>query len=99
LGHPSTTTHNVAQYDGVLIQELKQKFHSYLNLIIITIMMGILTNSDVLIAQHIFGSESSGVYASVAIIAKFIVFIGLAAETVLLPKLLKADTKPTRGQI
>jgi O-antigen/teichoic acid export membrane protein len=62
-------------------------------------MMGILTNSDVLIAQHIFGSESSGMYASVAVIAKFVVFIGLATETVLLPKLLKAETQPSRSQI
>ena len=99
LGHSSTTKHNITQYDGVLMQELKQKFNSYLSLIIVTVMIGILTNSDVLIAQHVFGSENAGVYASVAIIAKFVIFIGLASETVLLPKLLKADTKPNRSQI
>lgn len=97
LGRPSIS--DIMQYDGILISQLKQQGKSYLNLIVITVMMGILTNSDVLIAQHVFGSESGRIYASVAIIAKFVVFIWLAAETVLLPKLLKADTKPSRSQI
>jgi hypothetical protein len=79
------------------MQELKHQSHSYLNLILITVMIGILTNSDVLIAQHIFGGEISGTYASVAVIAKFVVFIGLAAETVLLPQLF--SDQPTRSQI
>jgi hypothetical protein len=57
------------------MRELQKESHKYIHLIIITVMMGILTNSDVLIAQHIFGGEISGTYASVAVVAKFVVFI------------------------
>lgn len=89
----------IIQYDGTLVQELKYKSKTYLNLIMITIAIGILTNGDILIAQHVFGGELSGTYASVAVIAKFVVFIGLAAETVLLPKLLSIDQTPSRSQI
>lgn len=99
LKNPATNSHIIEQYNGALIQQVKDKFHSYINLIIITVIIWIITNSDVLIAQHIFSSEDSGTYASVAVIAKFIIFIGLAAETVLLPKLLQSRHKPERSQI
>lgn len=87
------------KYDGTLIQEFKEQSRSYLNLIAITVMMWILTNSDVLIAQYVFGGEISWTYASIAVIAKFVIFIWLAAETVLLPKLLGSSRQTSISQI
>ena len=95
----SHNTQDTKQYDGTLIQELKHSSKTYLKLILITVMIGILTNGDILIAQYVFGGEVSWTYASVAIIAKFVVFIWLAAETVLLPKLLNINQTPSRSQI
>ena len=66
---------DISQYDGTLIQQLQHHAKSYINLIIITVIIGILTNSDILIAQSVFGGELSGTYAAVATIAKFVVFI------------------------
>jgi|GEM_PF-3544032 len=66
---------NILDYDGTLAHQVRFFAKSYLYLILVTVMIGILTNADVLLVQHFFGGEISGNYAGVAVIAKFVVFI------------------------
>lgn len=91
--------HTILDYDGTLAHQVRFYAKSYLYLILVTVMIGILTNADVLLVQHFFGGEISGNYAGVAVIAKFVVFIWLAAETVLLPKLFNTQLPTTRRQV
>lgn len=44
-------------------------------------------NSDIIIAKNIFDETTAGGYAALSVIAKFVVFVGAAIETVYYPKI------------
>ena len=53
-----------------------------------------LTNADVVLASYFLADEEAGIYAAAALVGKFVLFVPVAATTVLLPK---ASSRAARG--
>lgn len=62
---------------------------------IASIILTLFQNIDILIVKSLFDSETTGYYAAISVLAKFLIFLGLSIETVYYPQLVKESSLPT----
>lgn len=53
------------------------------------LLLSFFMNGDVILAKNLFDSTTAGIYGALAVIGKFVIFIGAAVETVYYPKIMQ----------
>jgi O-antigen/teichoic acid export membrane protein len=65
-----------------LVRHCMTSWRSLLDFVLVSVGFALLMNIDVIIARNIFDDQTSGLYAGLAVFAKFLVFLLLSIETV-----------------
>ena len=67
---------------NIFLQDLKNQKYELMGFILNSVFFALLMNSDILIVKNIFDAKIAGRYAALSVIAKFLLFLLLAVETV-----------------
>ena len=73
-------------------KDFKNIFHNFLLVVFISIFM----NIDIIFAKHFFSGNIAGIYSGISVFARFLIFVGMAVETVYYPQIMeyKKDQVP-----
>lgn len=68
--------------------EFRMDYQQVFSMVSVAIVIMILTQGDIVIAQHLFPTQSS-TYIALSVVAKFLIFLGGTIDTVYYPQLSK----------
>lgn len=66
-------------------KDFKNIFHNFLLVFFISLFM----NIDIIFAKHFFNGTLAGIYSGISVFARFLMFIGMAVETVYYPQIME----------
>ena len=67
--------------------DLKRELPNLGQFLVLSVLLAILTNMDIVLAPAFFDKETAGIYAGVSVLAKFMMFVIGAIDTVYYPRL------------
>jgi len=66
-------------------KDFKNIFHNFLLVFFISFFM----NIDIIFAKHFFHGDMAGIYSGISVFARFLIFVGMAVETVYYPQIME----------
>ncbi|MDD2487621.1 MAG: oligosaccharide flippase family protein [Candidatus Gracilibacteria bacterium] len=70
-------------------KDFKKEFTHVFNFFLLVFLLSIFMNIDLIFAKSFFDGNTAGIYAGLSIIAKFLIFLGGAVETVYYPQIME----------
>ena len=92
----SWTKEDKINKQDILINSFLLQKKQILQYLFTSILIALLMNIDILIVKNMFGWETTGYYAAVSVLAKFLIFLWLSIETVYYPQMVKLKVFPTK---
>lgn len=77
-GHP--------EFQNEIERDFKNELPNLMQFFILSVLLAVMMNMDIILATRFFEKEMAGGYAAVSVLAKFIMFIIGAIDTVYYPK-------------
>lgn len=74
-----------AEFNQAFSKELK----NLISMFVLVLLLSFFMNGDVILARNLFDPSVAGIYGSIAVIGKFVIFVGAAIETVYYPKIIQ----------
>jgi cytochrome c oxidase subunit IV len=76
-----------------ILSHLRTQSSSILSFFAAVVLLALWMNIDVILVQHLFHSQSNtaGIYAGISVVAKFVIFLGGAIETVYFPRIMEVE--------
>lgn len=71
-----------------LLTDFKSEKNNILHFFILTVLLSVYMNFDILFAKNLFNWELAGIYSALSVLWKFLVFVFWAVETVYYPQIM-----------
>lgn len=72
--------------------DFQQEFKNLGQMLVLVLLLSFFMNGDVILARNLFDPMTSGIYGALAVMGKFVIFVGAAVETVYYPKIMQCQS-------
>lgn len=70
----------------------RSELASLWQMLFLVVLLSFFMNGDIILARNIFDSTTSWIYGALAVVGKFVIFVGAAIETVYYPKIMQYNS-------
>lgn len=70
-------------------RDFKKDFYPLFHFFLLTFLLAVFTNMDVIVVKNLYNADIAGLYSGISVVAKFLIFLGSAIETVYYPQIMQ----------